>query len=100
MVLRPGPEEEQETVRWIYRAFLDEGKTECEIAADLNRRKILTDFARPWTRGTVQQVHANEKYIGNHVYHRMSFKQKRKHGLNPPDTSCLLADIRTKISPR
>jgi DNA invertase Pin-like site-specific DNA recombinase len=53
VVLRPGPEDEQETVRWIYRAFLEEGKSEVEIADDLNGRKILTDFARPWTRGTV-----------------------------------------------
>jgi DNA invertase Pin-like site-specific DNA recombinase len=85
VVLRPGPEEEQETIRWIYRAFLEEGKTEREIADDLNRRKVLTDLERPWTRGTVHQVLTNEKYIGNNVYHRTSFKLKRKHVLNPPD---------------
>jgi DNA invertase Pin-like site-specific DNA recombinase len=85
VVLRPGPEDEQETVRWIYRAFLEEGKSEGEIADDLNSRKILTDFARAWTRGTVHQVLTNEKYIGNNVYHRTSFKLKRKHVLNPPD---------------
>ncbi|MGN6644539.1 MAG: recombinase family protein, partial [Verrucomicrobiota bacterium] len=36
-------------------------------------------------RGTVHQVLTNEKYIGNNVYHRTSFKLKRKHVLNPPD---------------
>jgi DNA invertase Pin-like site-specific DNA recombinase len=85
VVLMPGPDDEQETVRWIYRVFLDQGKTEREIADDLNARKIPTDLARPWTRGTVHQVLTNEKYIGNNVYHRTSFKLKRKHVLNPPE---------------
>jgi DNA invertase Pin-like site-specific DNA recombinase len=85
VVLQPGPDEEQDIVRWIYRAFLDEGKTEREIADALNVRKILTDLGRAWTRGTVHQVLTNEKYIGNNVYHRTSFKLKRKHVLNPPE---------------
>jgi DNA invertase Pin-like site-specific DNA recombinase len=85
VVLMPGPDDEQDTVRWIYRTFLDEGKTEREIAQALNTRNIPTDLARPWTRGTVHQVLTNEKYIGNNVYHRTSFKLKRKHILNPPE---------------
>ena len=85
VVLMPGPENEQETVRWIYRAFLDEGNTEAQIADELNRRGILTDLERAWTRGTVHQVLTNEKYIGNNVYHRTSFKLKRKHISNPPE---------------
>ena len=85
VVLKPGPDDEQDTVRWIYRAFLDESKTEREIAEALNARKVLTDFGRAWTRGTVHQVLTNEKYIGNNVYHSTSFKLKRKHVLNPPE---------------
>ena len=85
VVLMPGPEEEQAIVREIYTAFLDQGKSEREIADDLNSRKIVTDLGRPWTRGTVHQVLTNEKYIGNNVYHRTSFKLKRKHVENPPE---------------
>jgi hypothetical protein len=85
VVLVPGPAEEQEIVREIYSAFLDQGKTEREIADDLNARKILTDLERPWSRGTVHQVLTNEKYIGNNLYHRTSFKLKRKHVVNPPE---------------
>src|SRR6266536_3043291 len=85
VVLIPGPEGEVNTVRWIYKTFLDEGKAESEIAATLNSQGVRTDFARPWTRGTVHQVLTNEKYIGNNVYHRTSFKLKRKHVVNPPD---------------
>ena len=85
VVLKPGPAEEQAVVRTIYQAFLHEGKTERQIAGELNGRQILTDLGRAWTRGTVHQVLTNEKYLGNNVYHRTSFKLKRKHVFNPPD---------------
>jgi DNA invertase Pin-like site-specific DNA recombinase len=85
VVLVPGPEDEVKTVRWIYHAFVSEGKLESEIAVALNARGIKTDFGRAWNRGTVHQVLTNEKYIGNNVYHRTSFKLKRKHVENPPD---------------
>jgi hypothetical protein len=85
VVLVPGPEEEVKVVRWIYQVFLTEAKTEAEIAASLNGRGVATDFGRAWTRGTVHQVLTNEKYIGNNVYHRTSFKLKRKHVVNPPE---------------
>ena len=65
-------------VRWIYQAFLIDGKTESEIAALLNAQGTLTDFGRAWTQGTVHQVLTNEKYIGNNVYHRTSFKLKKQ----------------------
>jgi DNA invertase Pin-like site-specific DNA recombinase len=85
VLLTAGPEAEVEEVRWMYRAFVMEGKSESEIARLLNERGILTDFGRPWNKGTVHQVLTNEKYIGNNLYHRTSFKLKRKHVINPPD---------------
>lgn len=85
VVLVPGPAEEVATVRRIYEAFVSEGKLESEIAAALNAKGIKTDFGREWNRGTVHQVLTNEKYIGNNVYHRTSFKLKRKHVTNPPE---------------
>ncbi len=85
VVLTPGPDEEIRIVRRMYQAFTDEGKIESEIAAGLNAQGIVTDFGRPWTRATVHEVLTNEKYIGNNVYHRTSFKLKRKHVINPPE---------------
>ena len=85
VVLVPGPPEEVETVRWIYRAFVKQGKPEREIANILNERGIATDLGRPWTRGTVHQVLINEKYIGNNVWNRGSFKLKKKRVRNSPD---------------
>lgn len=85
VVLRPGPPEEIEVVRRLYRMFVVQRRTETEIAAALNDEGILTDLGRPWTRGTVHQVLTNEKYIGNNVYNRASFKLKAKRVLNTPD---------------
>ncbi len=85
VILVPGPDEEIATVRWMYEAFVKESRSEWEIAKVLNERGILTDFARPWTRGTVHEVLTNEKYIGNNLYHRTSCKLKQKHIENPPE---------------
>jgi DNA invertase Pin-like site-specific DNA recombinase len=85
VVLIPGPDEEVKTVLWIYQAFIGEGKSESEIAKLLNERGVVTDFGRAWNRATVHQVLTNEKYIGNNVYHRTSFKLKLKHVVNPKE---------------
>lgn len=85
VILVPGPDEEVQKVRWMYHAFVEEGKNESEIAATLNHEGIRTDFGREWNRGTVREVLTNEKYIGNNVYHRTSFKLKKKHLKNAPE---------------
>src|SRR4029079_3304427 len=85
VVLVPGPPEEVETVRWMYRSFVQDVKSETEIADLLNERGKSTDLGRPWTRGTVHQVLINEKYIGNNVWNRGSFKLKKKRVRNSPD---------------
>jgi DNA invertase Pin-like site-specific DNA recombinase len=85
VVLVRGPEEEVKIVRWIFHAFVSEGKIESEIAAILNAQGVKTDFDREWNRCTVHQILTNEKYIGNNVYHRTSCKLKKKHVVNPPD---------------
>jgi DNA invertase Pin-like site-specific DNA recombinase len=85
VILVPGPDGEVAVVRWVYEQFTRHGKRETEIAAALNDQGLVTDLGRPWTRGTVNQLLTNEKYIGNNVYNRTSFKLKKKHVGNPPD---------------
>jgi DNA invertase Pin-like site-specific DNA recombinase len=85
VVLIPGPPAEVDTVRWMYQSFVTEGKTEREIATNLNERSLRTDLGRHWTRGIVHQVLINEKYIGNNVWNRGSFKLKKKRVRNSPD---------------
>ncbi|AHX12010.1 serine recombinase [Dyella jiangningensis] len=85
VVLVPGPDDEIAIIRQIYRSFLEEGKPERVIADDLNAMGLENDLGRPWTRGTIHQILTNEKYVGNNVYNRTSFKLKQKRVRNAPD---------------
>lgn len=85
VILTLGPTDEVTRVREIYQAFVHQGRGEGEIAADLNDRGVPTDLGRPWTRGTVHQILINEKYAGDNVWNRRSFKLKRKRVRNDPD---------------
>ncbi|WP_302477831.1 recombinase family protein [Ruegeria arenilitoris] len=85
VTLVPGPAEEIAVVREIFQAFVEDRKSETEIAEVLNARGILTDLDRAWTRGTVHQILINEKYIGNNVWNRSSFKLKKRRVQNDPE---------------
>jgi len=85
VILMPGPEPEVETVNQIYRWFIDEGVPEFQIAARLNNQGVRTDLDRDWTRATVREVLSNEKYVGNNVYNRISFKLKKHRIVNQPE---------------
>jgi DNA invertase Pin-like site-specific DNA recombinase len=84
VILKPGPPREVEVVRRIYRAFVVRLLLEAEIAAELNLEGVPNEHGRPWTRGTIHQILTNEKYIGNNVYNRISFKLKQRRVANPP----------------
>ena len=83
VVLVPGPVEEQRVVQRMYEMFVNEGRSEREIAEVLNAEGLRTDLDRPWTRATVHQVLTNEKYIGNNVFNKVSFKLKQRRVVNP-----------------
>jgi len=85
VILMPGPDDEIRVIHQIYQWFIDEQISEAEIAARLNSRGIRTDLDREWTRSTVREVLTNEKYIGNNVYNRISFKLKKRRVTNQPD---------------
>jgi DNA invertase Pin-like site-specific DNA recombinase len=85
VILMPGPESEVRTVNLIYDWFIDGSLDEYEIAARLNGMRVRTDLDREWTRATVREVLTNEKYIGNNVYNRVSFKLKKMRVTNTPD---------------
>nr|SPS04801.1 Serine recombinase [Candidatus Nitrotoga fabula] len=85
VILMPGPDVEVQTVNHIYQWFIDEGLSESEIAARLNKCSIRTNLNRDWTRATVHEILSNEKYIGNNVYNRISFKLKKHRIANQPD---------------
>ncbi|MXO70256.1 recombinase family protein [Alteraurantiacibacter buctensis] len=85
VILIPGPPEEIEVVRNVYRMFVEQGRSEREIADSLNARGLETDLGRPWSRGSVHQLLINEKYIGNNVWAKTSCKLKGEHVRNAPE---------------
>lgn len=85
VVLTPGPDDEVAVVREIYRQFTREAKRESDIAEWLQDQGVASETGRPWTRGMVYQILTNEKYIGNNVYNRISFKLKKKRVRNTAD---------------
>ncbi len=85
VILVPGPEDEQETVRWMYKSFVYDGKNEVQIADELNRLGIKTDLGKEWNRSTVREVLSNEKYIGNNIFNRISYKLKIRRVRNPEE---------------
>ncbi|MEQ1519561.1 MAG: recombinase family protein [Usitatibacteraceae bacterium] len=84
VILTPGPDEEIAIIRGVYEAFVHERHSERDIAEYLNAQGIVTDLERPWTRGTVHQLLINEKYVGDNVWNRQSFKLKKKRVRNDP----------------
>lgn len=86
VILVPGPTHEIETVRRIYRLFISQGRNETQIAAILNSEGVVNKRSLPWSRAGIHQVLTNEKYVGNNIYNRVSFKLKQKRVVNPPDT--------------
>lgn len=85
VILVPGPKAEVEIVNRIFHHFVHDQWSERQIADTLNTEGVLTDRAKPWTAGTIRQILTNEKYIGNNVYNRTSFKLKQQRVRNKPE---------------
>ncbi|CNI33406.1 resolvase family site-specific recombinase [Yersinia intermedia] len=85
IILSPGPLEEISIVNKIFDMFNLEGKPEIVIASELNRSLVLAENGSDWTRAKVNQILTNEKYIGNSVYNKTSFKLKQQYIKNPED---------------
>lgn len=85
VILTPGPQEEIDIVNHIFDMFNDEGKPELVIASELNRKQILAENGSTWSRAKIHQILTNEKYIGNSIYNKTSFKLKQQYVLNPKE---------------
>lgn len=85
VVLSLGPSDEVALVQRMFRSFVVDGKSEIQIAKELNEEHHLNQYGRPWNRGTISKMLSNEKYIGNNVFNRTSFKLRGKAVKNPPE---------------
>ena len=80
-----GPQAEIDTLCRIYSMYIDDGLGETEIARLLNSEGIPSEFSRPWTPWMVKSLLTNEKYLGDMVFNRGSFKLQRIAVHNPRD---------------
>ncbi len=85
VILVPGPAEECKVVCQVYEWFVRDNFCETEIAKRLNEKGVPSETGGPWSKGVVHEILTNEKYVGNNVRNRTSFKLKKRHVKNPPE---------------
>lgn len=85
VLLVPGPANEIAAVRSIFSMFVDEAKSERQIAAALNARGVVNGFGRPWRSTGVARILDNEKYVGNNIWNRYSGKLQATARRNDPE---------------
>lgn len=85
VILIPGPQEEVEIVKEVFRLYADQGRGPAEIADLLNSRGIPGEGRRPWTRHIIRRMVTNPKYIGANVTNRQSAKLQSRRVTNPPE---------------
>jgi DNA invertase Pin-like site-specific DNA recombinase len=83
VLLVPGPQKEVALVRWIFNECAS-GKSIRSIATTLNRRGIPTPRGKLWANPVLAAMLRNEKYIGNNIWNRRSYKLRLKAVKNPP----------------
>ena len=86
VILIPGPEEEIQIVRLIFRLYVEKDYDCQRIARYLNERGLANSRGNKWRNGNIFEILSNEKYIGNLVYNRSSLKLGAKRTSNHPDT--------------
>jgi DNA invertase Pin-like site-specific DNA recombinase len=86
VILIPGPPEEIAIVDRIYRDYVERGLGSIAIAEALNRDSVRSESGRPWSKAVVKRVLTSEKYIGDSVWARSSFKLQIVRQLNPQES--------------
>jgi hypothetical protein len=83
VILVPGPTEEVQVVRDIYRMFASEGKSSYAIAAKLTRKRIPNPSMSGvnWNESTVRNILRHPRYSGSNVFGQTSCRlhTPRKH---------------------
>lgn len=82
VVLIPGPPLEVAVVNQIFHWYVD-GIGDRRIAAVLNQQSIPSERGGPWTADIIRGMLKNEKYLGNIVFNKRSYKLKRQSVNNP-----------------
>jgi DNA invertase Pin-like site-specific DNA recombinase len=74
VILIPGPHDEVEVVRTIYRMFVREGRSIAGIVRELNRQGIPFLDGKSWSHCSVMAILTHPKYVGTHVFNRRTMR--------------------------
>ena len=85
VILEPGPENEVNCVRDIFRMFTQEHKWPAAIAAELRRQGIAYNGARrtAWYAEAISRILKNPNYCGCSVFGRSTFRLRSRRTINP-----------------
>lgn len=83
VALLHGSPEELETIRRIYRLYVEEGKTDSGIAALLRKEGLRNHMGKPWDSCTVRRILTNPRYCGEIVYNQTTRRLKARVANNP-----------------
>jgi DNA invertase Pin-like site-specific DNA recombinase len=85
VVLVPGPTDEIECVRRIFRLFTDGGRSLKSIARELNAEGVPCIGNMPWTHQILARMIQHSKYAGCVVFNRHTMRLGTRTVLNPKD---------------
>lgn len=85
VILIWGPDAEVETIRRIYRLYLESSMSEAGVARLLNEEQLPSESGRPWSQAMINSILTNIKYCGILAYNRRSCKLSRPRTRNKQD---------------
>lgn len=86
VILVPGPPDEIEVVNQVFRWYAEDRIGDRRIAAALNHAGVKYPDGRRWTADMIRHMLTNEKYIGNLIFNKASFKLRKNATRNPPES--------------
>jgi DNA invertase Pin-like site-specific DNA recombinase len=95
-----GPAEEVGVVREVFDLFINHDLSEARIAAQLNKRGIVTGRGNPWQKKAIRDMLANPKYTGDMLYNRTTARLLAPLVRNPRDKWVCVADCFAPIVSR
>jgi DNA invertase Pin-like site-specific DNA recombinase len=84
IVLVPGPKEEVDVVREVFRLYATQRWSPAKIARLLNARGLKGEDGKVWTRFRIRDMVTNPKYIGANIGSRYSERLCSRRVVNPP----------------
>lgn len=85
VALVPGPPDEIDVVNQVFRWYVEDRIGDRRIAAALNGAGVQHPDGRRWTADMIRHMLKNEKYVGNLIFNKASFKLRKNATRNPPD---------------